>query len=198
MDEKTEELRDIFMDVADDETVTERQEDTRGSLTNEGGVDERIETVIETMREQYEFRTELDDEQLCELVRGFYRDQSDADLAGELGVPRSTVFRARMDLHLLRESDTDAAFDLSDLKGRLDDGEPLVDCADAFDVSESTIRRYRDVIEARDAARRASHRFRDEFDAILGDADLADQLTGEMTKDGLKDATEGMETDVSF
>lgn len=38
MDEKTEELRDIFVDVAGEDTVTERQEDGHGSLLSDEGV----------------------------------------------------------------------------------------------------------------------------------------------------------------
>ena len=45
MDEKTEELRDLFLDVADDGTVTESQEETPGSLTEERPEDERLDDV---------------------------------------------------------------------------------------------------------------------------------------------------------
>ncbi|MFQ3295674.1 MAG: hypothetical protein ACI8VE_002763, partial [Natrialbaceae archaeon] len=54
------------------------------------------------------------------------------------------------------------------------------------------------VIRARDEARRSNDRFRDEFETILPDADLSTRLTGDVKEDGLDDATEGMETNVSF
>jgi hypothetical protein len=41
-------------------------------------------------------------------------------------------------------------------------------------------------------------RFRQEFERLLGDGDLADRLTDGVHEDGLDDATEGMETNVSF
>jgi len=48
MDEKTEELRDIFVDVAGEDTVTERQEAGHGSLlSDEDGVEERLLAVID-------------------------------------------------------------------------------------------------------------------------------------------------------
>lgn len=198
MDRKTEELRDIFMDVAGDETVTESQEESRGSLADRGDVAERLSDVVDRMRERYAFRTDLDDDALCTLVRGFYDGETDADLARDLDVSRHTVFRARMDLHLLRDGDLDAPFDLAVLRDRLDDDDPLTDVADDFDVSASTVRRYRDALAARNESRAANDRYRDEFDSILTDGDLAGGLTDDVKDDGLDDATEDAEVDVSF
>ena len=57
MNEKTEELRDIFTDVTDGEdTITESQEDTRGSLErDERSDEERLRSVVQQMRERYAF-----------------------------------------------------------------------------------------------------------------------------------------------
>lgn len=198
MDRKTEELRDIFMSVAEGETVTESQEESRGSLTDRGDSDERLSDVVDTMRERYAFRADLEEEPLCSLVRGFYDGETDADLARDLDVSRHTVFRARMDLHLLRESDLDAPFDLDVLRDRLDDDDALTDVADDLDVSASTVRRYRDALAAHNESRAANDRYRDEFDSILADSDLTGGLTDDVKDDGLKDATEDAEVDVSF
>lgn len=200
MDEKTEELRDIFIDVTDSDTVTESQEDSRGSLTDDSAVTDRLRELVADMRERYEFDTDLDDEQLCHLVHRFYEGASDADLARDLDVDRRVVFRARMDLHLLRDRDTDAPFDFEAFRRRVvADGETSASTlATEFDVSESTARRYRRIVSAEDQSRRANDRYRDEFDSILGDADLEGSLTQEATEDGLEDATDGVETDVSF
>src|SRR6056297_1689759 len=104
MDEKTEELRDIFMDVTDESTVTEQQEETHGSLSSETEVDERLEDVVARMRDRYDFGT--------------------------------TLSRARIDLHLIRDTDTDAPFDMDDLRDLLDRGATTVECAEDLDVSE--------------------------------------------------------------
>lgn len=200
MDEKTEELRDIFMDVSDSETVTETQEETHGSLTEqeEEAVVEEIEEVVGRMRDRYEFEADLDDEAYRRLVRLFYDGASDAAIARELDLSRKRVFRARLDLHLFRDRDLEAPFDLSTLRERLDADCTVQAVAEEFDVSPSTVRRYRRVVRARDEARRANDRFRDEFESILADADLSTRLTGDVKEDGLDDATEGMETNVSF
>lgn len=227
MDEKTAELRDIFVDVTDESTVTERQEDTPGSLTSDEPAAERVEAVVDSMRERYDFDTDLPDAALAELVEGFYDGAGDAALAeraadamdeadGKDGGPpdastagddtadtdtpalsRRDVFRARMDLHLVREADTDAPFALGDLRDRLANDEPIVEIAEEFDAAESTVRRYRRVLDTQAERRRVGDRFREAFDEILADADLA-ALTEDVTRDGLDDATEGMENDLSF
>jgi len=200
MDEKTEELRDIFIDVTDESTVTERQEQTHGSLSSEADLRERLEAVVARMRERYDFGTTLSDEELATVVRGYYAGDSDAEIARELGDASlgKTVARARVDLHLLRDADTDAPFDLDELRDLLDEEASTADRADALDVSGSTIRRYRRVIETQREMQTVNDRFTDEFENILRDRELSDRMTEAAQEDGLDDATEGMETNVSF
>lgn len=200
MDEKTQELRDIFVEVTEESTVTERQDEARGSLTedDERRVAERLEDVIGRMRGRYEFETDLPDEALRRLVRRFYDEASDGEIADALDVSRRDVFDARTDLHLLRDSDTAAPFDLEELRDLLDAEYTDGEAATVLDTDESTIGRYRQVIRTRQEIRQTSGRFRDEFDEILTDADLGARMTEDVRETGLEDATEGMETDVSF
>jgi hypothetical protein len=198
MDEKTEELRDIFMDVTDEETVTERQAESRGSLTDAGDATERLGEIVSRMREEYDFGTALSDEALVSIVEGFYAGASDGAIADEIDASRRAVVQARLDLHLVRERDTDAPFDFATFRDLLAKDVPTGELAAHFDVSETTVRRYRRVAEAQDEVRQASERFRSEFEDALGDAALGEQFTADVTADGLEDATDGMETDVSF
>jgi predicted transcriptional regulator len=103
-----------------------------------------------------------------------------------------------LDLHLIRDRDTDAPFDLATLRDLLDDGRSTGEIADALEVSESTVRRYRRVVEAQKEARRVSDRFRSEFEDALLEAGMGEEFTDEMADDGLEEATEGTETNVSF
>ena len=203
MDEKTEELRDIFMDVTDEDTVTERQEEGRGSLADEqseADVEAGIRSVVEEMCERYEFDTDLDDDALVRVVRGYFEADSDTEIADAVGADRRTVFRARLDLQLLRDRDTDAPFDLADLRDLLVDDVPVSEVAEELGASESTVRRYRRVLRAQHEARQVSDRFRAEFEDQFTDAELSEQMTSEVKEDGLEEATEGMEaeSDVSF
>lgn len=197
MDEKTEELRDIFMDLTDEETVTERQEDTRGSLAREGSPEERTEEVIAAMDERYDFETDLTEETLVLLVRAFYEEESDGDIAELIDESVTTVFHARMDLHLVRESDTDAPFDLDTLRERFDSDESVSAIATDLDAAESTVGQYRRVIETQTERRAVGDRFREAFDEIYLDTDL-ESHTDDVTRDGLDEATDGMENDLSF
>ncbi len=201
MDEKTEELRDIFTDVADSDTVTESQETSRGSLLDrdESGVREALLDVVGQMRERYGFDTGLDDDAVVELVHAYYDGASDTEIADRLDVSRSTVVRARLDVHLFRPADRDAPFDRDALRDRvLDDDPPSnADLADEFGVAPSTVRRYRRVIEAEARSRRVNQRYRQAFDDVLVDADLTG-ITDGVREDGLEDATDGLESNVSF
>lgn len=200
MDEKTEELRDIFMDVAGEETVTERQHEGHGSLADvdEGEIAERLQGVIADMRDRYDFETDLDEETLADIVRGFYEGEDDEALAADLDVAPETVFTARMDLHLIAEDDTDAPFSLATLRDLLADEAEDATIATELDADSEMIARYRRVAAAQNRSRRASHRFRTAFEDVLTDADLSLRLTESVQEDGLDDATDDMESNVSF
>jgi membrane-associated HD superfamily phosphohydrolase len=196
LDEKTEELRDLFLDVADEETVTERQEETPGSLTDERPVEERLTAVIERMRESYEFDTDRSIEEYRRLVRGFFEDETDLESAFD--ADEDELFRARMDLHLLREEDTEFPVELRELRERLEADESLEEIAAAFEVDEETVRRARRVQRTREQARTANDRYRDEFEELVADGDLSNRLARDAREDGLQEATEGMENDIEM
>jgi len=168
MDDKTAELRDIFLDATGgEETVTERQAERRGSLVDgddPDAVDARLRDLVATMRERYDFDTDLDPDAYVALIRGFYDGADDATLADALDLSTEAVLRARLDCHLVREDD---------------DETPAVEAS-------------------REQAVRANHRFRDAFADLLTDDDLSDRLASDSREDGLREATEDIETDVSF
>ena len=201
MDDKTEQLRDIFIDVADEETVTESQHESHGSLaTDEGSVDARLQAVVERLREKFEVRTSLDDGQLCRLVRAFYAGDDDETIAAALGCSRSEVFRTRMDLHLVCEADLPGEQLQSAIRAADPTSTeiPTDDLAVEFDVEPTAVERAREAVAAVDRSRRVSHRFRTEFEETLTDADLSVRYTAETQEDGLEDATDGAEVDVQL
>ncbi|SEN48509.1 hypothetical protein SAMN05216388_1003225 [Halorientalis persicus] len=202
MDEKTEELRDLFVEVTDEETVTERQEEGPGSLTDadEAAVADRIAAVVAEMRERYDFVTDLDADTLVTVVRGFYDGAADAAIADTLDTDPDTVFRARMDLHLLDDDDTEFPFDLADLRdARADaDGSDAATLADTLDADPETVERALLVAETQKAIRRVSGRFRSEFEDAIPDAALSVRLTESAQEDGLEEAAEDIETDTKF
>lgn len=202
MDEKTEELRDIFIDTTGADTVTESQEEEPGSITDadDDTTTERLTELIDTMRDQYDFTTQLDDASYKHVVRGFFEEVGDEAIATDLDVDEDTVFQARMDLHLVSEADRDAPLDLDELKQLVIDGVPTEDRLDHVenDVDVETVRHYSAVVEADVESTRANHRFRDEFGQLLTDADLETSHASDVHDDGLKEAAEDIETNVSF
>ena len=187
MDEKTEALRDIFIDATGSDTVTERQEEGRGSITGaEAVTDEQLATRVESMRDRFDFESALPTEALVTLLRGFFAGRSDADLAADLDSSTAEVFAARMDLHLVTDADH------TPVDGAV---RPLV--VDGASVADVVRRAYR-VAESELAAARVNYRFRDEFADLLTDEDLSSRLAADARRDGLKDATEDLETDVSL
>lgn len=195
MDEKTEQLRDIFLDVADDGRVTERQEEGRGSLVGgDGDREAAVRAVVDEMRERYEFRTGLDDDALVRVVEGVFEGEDDAALAAALDVDREVVVRARLDLHLLREADREAPFDFEELRRLVVEDVPVPEAADRLDASESTVRRYRAVAEAELESRRVSDRFRDEFADLFADV-AGERFTTDAKRHGLEDAIAGGESE---
>lgn len=196
MDEKTEELRDIFVSVSGEETVTERQEEARGSLTDERDEGE-LEDVIANMRDRYEFRSDLDDGELATVVQEFYDGADDVEIAETVSASRHEVFEARMDLHLVDDEDLDPAFDADDAEHLLETESPEV-VADELCTNADAVERHARAREARNRSLMANERFRERFDEILAEQDLSSQLAQDVREDGLEEATEGMETDVSF
>ncbi|WP_336024217.1 conditioned medium-induced protein 4 [Halobellus salinisoli] len=237
MDEKTAELRDLFVEATGEDAVTESQSTPRGSLErdlDDEAVDDRLDELIETMRERDDFSSSLSTPALRRVVRAFFDPDAagadsetwsaaaDAALASSLpsesepeaaAIDAEDVFRARMDLHLVSDADREGPIPYETLRRHVldavddDVGSSAVDnetlaaelseAADA-DVALETARRYRRVVESDIASRRVNHRFRDAFADLLTDADLSTRLAEDARRDGLREATEDIETDVSL
>jgi hypothetical protein len=200
MDEKTEELRDIFQSISDSDTVTERQERGRGSLANEASIRADLQTAIEGMQADLGFDTTLSTADLVTVVERYYDGDSDREIAVELGDEslERTVARARLDLHIVREADRDTAVDLDELGDRLDDGESVRDIAADLDASPDDVRFAARVIETERERRRVADRYREAFEDVLQDRDLSERLTSSLKETGLEGATEDQEVDVDL
>ncbi|WP_128904162.1 hypothetical protein [Halorubrum amylolyticum] len=228
MDEKTSELRDLFVETTGSETVTERQAESRGTLTDrdEAAVDERVRELVAAMRERYDFSTDLDDAAYVRIARGRFEEGDDEAIATALVEERemdengeeagagvgdgsgaapvidpATVRDARLDLHLVREVDRevdDAPFEYADLKQLTAEGCSIPECAEALDADPDAIAKYARVARVDLTSTRANDRFRDEFRDRLTDADIEGSHAETAREDGLEEATEDIETDVSL
>ena len=150
------------------------------------------------MREKYTFVSGLEDDDLQQVVERFYDNESDADIAAAIGVDEDTVFNARMDLHLVRQTDREAPFELGELRTLLVEETPVDERATVLGADEALVSHYSEVVEADLESTRANDRFRDEFEELFTDSALTNRMAQDAREDGLREATEDIETDVSF
>jgi hypothetical protein len=191
MDERTERLRDLFVDVTGGTTATERQAESRGSLP--AGVDrEGLRDVIAEMRERYGFDSGLGDAALVRVVVGTLDGERDATMASSLGVEPEVVFRARADLHLLRPAETEPAWldRLPDLLGT----RPVEAVADEIGVDSGTVERGRRVADALAQIEASDGRYRSALEARV-DGPTTERLTEAVGEHGLESATEDAESE---
>ena len=199
-EKKAEELRDIFVDVTDESTVTEEREEERGTLPGEDEIDDEITDIVDEMRDEHGFETSLEDDEIVQVVRLYHDDESDAEIARELGDDSldKTVRRARIGLHLFRDSDFDAPFEIDRLEQLLDEEATNSEIADELGVSSSTVRSYRRAVEARRRSEEVDNEYAERFEAVLEDREISERFTPDAKRDGLEGATEDAEVDVDL
>jgi len=198
MDEKTAALRDLFVDVTGEESVTTTQSEGPGTLVDDADLDAALADVVADLRAAEGVTSDLDDAALVEVVRRYYAGESDGAIAAALETDERTVFAARLDCHLLRESDADVDVDGDAARSPLDEGLDADAVAERLDADPEDVRRYAAVVATRRAVQRVNRRYRDRFEAILEDRDIAERLTGDVGLDALAEATADQEVDVDF
>ncbi|MDY7081276.1 MAG: HTH domain-containing protein, partial [Halobacteria archaeon] len=80
----------------------------------------------------------------------------------------------------------------------MDDDLSTSEIADELDVSASTVRNYVNYVEAKRQSDEVDGKYQEEFEALLDDKDISQQMTSSAKDDGLSEATEGMEVDVDM
>jgi hypothetical protein len=201
MDERTEELKELFVETTGEESVTEDQQEGTGELSGEAAdadAPERVRELVERMRERYAFESGLDDAALTDVVLGFYGEESDAAIGDTVGVDEETVFTARMDLHLLREDDRETPFPFEDLRELVVEDVPLAERAERLDADAETVDHASRVAHAELRSTRANHRFVDEFAELLTDTELSDSHAATARESGLEEAAEDIETNTQL
>ena len=198
-----EELTAIYMDVSKgDTTTTERQEDQRGRWNSNTNTDQQIRSTIEEMHERYDLSTQLPTDQLVALVKAFFEGKGDTAIARRLGDSSldRTVTRARLGLHLFRERDTTADFDLETLSECFKTGNSGTECARQLDIAASTANQYRRILNAQQEAERVENTYYERFrrlcsaDGTTEDEDLDAEFEPDFDN-GLADAVAGAGAD---
>lgn len=183
MASKTDELRELFAKLTDQTTFTEHQHGEGHPIPSEPQLDTALKRIVAEMREEYGFRTTLDDDQLVAVVRGFYTGTSDAAIASDLGVGTGVVHRARLHLHLLTEDDLTGPVDLRTLAKLVDAGHTVEECAVELDVSETAVERATRVLDARRETQRSGYHYPLAFESLLDDAGINTEVSNARRRD---------------
>jgi predicted transcriptional regulator len=192
MSGKTDQLRDLVLKMGASTKVVEKQATQHGALRGSGEIERALLGVVKEMIRQYNIQTKLAPEQLATAVRLFYKDLSDTEIAERLGdrALNKTVSRARIKLHLFRESDLKPPFDKDEFQRLSQSGKSVKEMAVALGVAPSTISEYRNIFESQKASERDGYIKR--FLEILSDQDVSERMVTHISEDGLQDT---MDTD---
>lgn len=187
MSGRTDQLRDLVMKIGASTKVVEKQATRHGSLRGSGEIDRALLGVVREMIKQYGIQTKLTAEQLSAMVRLFYKGLSDTEIAEQLGdrALNKTVSRARIKLHLFRETDLKPPFDREEFLRLTEGGKSVKEMAECLRVAPSTISEYRNIFESQKASERDGYTKR--FQEILSDQDVSERMVTAHTEDGLQD-----------
>jgi DNA-binding NarL/FixJ family response regulator len=187
MSGRTDQLRDLVLKIGASTKVVEKQATRHGSLRGSMEIERALLSVVKEMIEQYNIQTKLTPDQLAIVVRLFYRGLSDTEIAENLGdrALNKTVSRARIKLHLFRESDLKPPFDKSEFIRLSEAGKSVKEMAESLGVAPSTISEYRNIFESQRAAERDGYIKR--FLEILSDQDVSERMVTAHVEDGLQD-----------
>jgi DNA-binding NarL/FixJ family response regulator len=187
MSGKTDQLRDLVLKIGASTKVVEKQATRHGSLRGSDEIERALLGVVKEMIKQYSIQTKLSPEQLSSVVRLFYKGLSDTEIAEQLGdrALNKTVSRARIKLHLFRETDLKAPFDEQEFIRLSEAGKSVKDMAEALRVAPSTISEYRNIFDSQKASERDGYTKR--FLDILSDQDVSERMVTAHTEDGLQD-----------
>ena len=192
MSGRTDQLRDLVLKMGASTKVVEKQATQHGALRGSSDIERALLGVVKEMIKQYNIQTKLTPEQLATAVRLFYKDLSDTEIAERLGdrALNKTVSRARIKLHLFRESDLKPPFDKEEFLRLSQSGKSVKEMAAALGVAPSTISEYRNIFESQRASERDGYIKR--FLEILSDQDVSERMVTHISEDGLQDT---MDTD---
>jgi DNA-binding NarL/FixJ family response regulator len=188
MSGRTDQLRDLVLKIGASTKVVEKQATQHGNLRGSSEIERALLGVVKEMIKTYNIQTKLGPEQLATVIRLFYKGLRDTEIAEHLG-DRSlnkTVSRARIKLHLFRESDLKAPFDKAEFIKLSKEGKSVKEMAEVLNVAPSTISEYRNIFESQQVAQRDKYSKR--FEEILSDQDVSERMvTSHISKDGLQD-----------
>jgi DNA-binding NarL/FixJ family response regulator len=187
-DTRKRQLLELFTTITNKKAIVEPMRKVHGTLRDRDAVEREIALIMREILDRGYFKTKLTPRQLAKLVVAYYDGMNDTEIARALGDEKlsKTVARARVRLKLFRDLDFKMPFDQEELLKLLESGKTLKEISEELNVSPSTLREYRHVIEQRSDTTLDPYleRIRD----VMEDRDLSEAMTRGVANDGLSEA----------
>jgi len=192
MSDKTEQLKELLLKISKNTKVVEKQAMQHGNLKGSSEIERSLKVVVSEMVKRYNIQTKLSVDQLAATVRLFYSGLSDTEIAEHLGDRKlnKTISRARIKLHLFRDSDTRPPFEKDEFMTLLKASCSVREMSEKLKVAPSTISEYKNIFECQRVAEKDGYTKR--FREILSDQEVTERMVSNISKDGLQDT---MDTD---
>ncbi len=196
-DRRKAQLLQLFSNITSKTKIVEPMKKIHGSLRDRDAVEREIALVMREVLDQGFFKTKLKPLQLAKLVSDFHVGRNDTEIARDLGDEKlsKTVARARIRLKLFRDLDFRMPFEKQELKDMVDASLNMKDIADRLNVSPSTLREYRHVLEQEED--HTLDLYLERIKDIMEDRDLSEQMTRSATNDGLGDSIDTTEAELA-
>ena len=187
-DTRKRQLLELFTTITNKKAIVEPMRKVHGTLRDRDAVEREIALIMREILDRGYFKTKLTPRQLAKLVVAYYDGMNDTEIARALGDEKlsKTVARARVRLKLFRDLDFKMPFDQENLVKLLESDKTLKEISEELNVSPSTLREYRHVIEQRSDTTLDPYleRIRD----VMEDRDLSEAMTRGVANDGLSEA----------
>ncbi|MDN7023893.1 response regulator receiver protein [Methanoculleus sp. FWC-SCC1] len=187
-DTRKKQLLELFTNITSKTKIVEPMKKIHGTLRDQEAIEREIALIMREILDQGQFKTKLSPRQLANLVVAYYDGKNDTEIARALGDEKlsKTMARARVRLKLFRDLDFKMPFDRYGMEELLESGKTMKEVSEELDVSPSTLREYRHVIEQE--ADTTLDPYLERIRDVMEDRDLSEQMTRGVANDGLSEA----------
>jgi DNA-binding NarL/FixJ family response regulator len=195
-DNRKKQLLDLFATITSKTKIVEPMKKIHGSLRDREAIEREIALIMREILDKGYFKTKLTPRQLARLVMAFNDGKNDTEIARALGDEKlsKTVARARVRLKLFRDLDFSMPFSREQMETLMDSGKTLKEVSEELDISPSTLREYRHVIEEEKDPTLDPYLQR--IHDVMEDRDLSEQMTRGLAQDGLAEAIDITEAEL--
>ena len=195
-DNRKKQLLELFTTITSKTKIVEPMKKIHGSLRDRDAIEREIALIMREILDKGYFKTKLTPRQLARLVMAFNDGKNDTEHARALGDEQhsTTVARAGVRLKLFRDLDFTMPFSRDQMENLMDSDKTLKEVSEELEISPSTLREYRHVIEEEKDPTLDPYLQR--IHDVMEDRDLSEQMTRGLIQDGLEEAIDTTEAEM--